>query len=75
MDHSQQASPLAIVIAIIVLLVVLFAIYQLTLGKHVPTDQATQPTVNAGGEPAAPPGEQPAAGNALTPAEPGQNAL
>ncbi|MCE5217017.1 hypothetical protein LLH03_08300 [bacterium] len=59
---SQQASPLAIVTAIIVLLVVLFVIYQLTWAKHMPSPQdnaqievgsgsaAPEATMNATGE-------------------------
>lgn len=75
MEQNQQASPLAIVIAIIVLLVVLFAIYQLTLAKHSTTEPAPQTTTNGESASPVPPGDQPAADNALTPPEPAQNAL
>jgi len=74
MDYNQQASPLAIVIGIIVLLVVLFAIYQLTLAKHMPADQGTQPTGNI--SPAGmPPADLPATQNSVPQAEPEQNAV
>jgi hypothetical protein len=60
---SQQASPLAIVTAIVVLLVVLFAIYQLTWAKHTP-GPPDNVQIDAGGGSAAPEAPMNATGEA-----------
>ncbi len=67
---KQQASPLAIVIAIVVLLLVLFVIYKLTFGTAAPQPSAGGPATGPAGPvggPAAPAG---APGNQLPPAAP-----